>query len=224
VTPLVSVVICVRDGLPFLRSALDSIESQRYPDVEIVAVDDGSKDASRELLIERGLDAVALGGLGQAAARNAGLERASGELVCIFDQDDELLPDKLSRQVALLEREPATDIAVGKVIWHLQPGVPHPPWLPDDWFDTPHMTSLLGGMLIRRRAFEEVGGFTSEVGLTDDFDWLVRAKEADLTFSHHDDVVLRYRVHARNQSNQRAELQSSALATLRRSVARKRGD
>jgi glycosyltransferase involved in cell wall biosynthesis len=224
VTPLVSVVICVRDGLPFLSSALDSLDGQDYSNVEIIAVDDGSTDGSYELLVERGLDPIALDGAGQAAARNAGLERAGGELVCIFDQDDELTLDKFSLQVELLEREPGADVAVGMVMWFMEPGVEHPRWLPDGWFDGPHRASLLGSMLIRRGAFEEVGRFTSDVGMADDLDWLLRAKDAGLAFSRHDDVVLRYRIHDGNQSHARAQLQANALQTLRRSVARKRGD
>lgn len=223
-TLLVSVVVCVRDGLPYLGSALDSISLQEHPDVEVVVVDDGSRDGSSELLQARGLDPVVLDGVGTAAARNAGLARAQGEFVCFLDQDDELLPDKLSRQVALLEQAPSTDVVAGRMVAFLEPGVERPPWLPDDWFGVPRFGPILGTMLIRRHTFAAAGTFDSHAGLTDDLDWLLRAGEAGLVVSRHDDVVLRYRIHDRNQSHRRETLRADAFRVLRRSIARRRGD
>ena len=98
---LVSIVIANRNYARFLPDAIDSALAQDHPQVEVVVVDDGSTDASAEVIAGYGGRIVARlqDGRGQAAALNAGLGAARGELVCLLDADDLFLPDKVSRVV-----------------------------------------------------------------------------------------------------------------------------
>jgi glycosyltransferase involved in cell wall biosynthesis len=109
--PLVSAVINNHNYARFLGQAIDSVLGQTYPTdrIELVVVDDGSTDGSRRVIEsfagrvkpvyqERG---------GQAAAINAGVAAATGELVCLLDSDDWWHPDKLARVTEWFRGNPA---------------------------------------------------------------------------------------------------------------------
>lgn len=106
--PLVSVVLPTYNRRTSILNALQSVFEQDYRPIEIIVVDDGSSDDTAEWLRASSyplpVTVIALPiNQGPAAARNAGLERASGAYVAFLDSDDSWLPEKLSRQVELLE-------------------------------------------------------------------------------------------------------------------------
>ncbi len=89
--PRVSVIVCVRDGRSTIERCLRGVSQLRYPDLEVVVVDDGSKDGTSELVQrlcgELGFQVVTTEGLGLSAARNAGLARAHAGIVAFTDAD-----------------------------------------------------------------------------------------------------------------------------------------
>jgi hypothetical protein len=93
--PRISIVITNHNYERFLPAALASALGQRHADVEVIAVDDGSTDGSREILAREagGLRVVLQENLGQRAAFNAGFAAATGDVVMFLDADDELEPD-----------------------------------------------------------------------------------------------------------------------------------
>lgn len=101
--PTFSVVICNYNYAQYIAQAIDSALAQDYPaeQVEVVVVDDGSTDGSREVLERyRGHPQVRLvfqPNCGQTGAFDAGVRAASNDLVCLLDSDDLCLPGKLSR-------------------------------------------------------------------------------------------------------------------------------
>jgi glycosyltransferase involved in cell wall biosynthesis len=115
--PLVSVLMPVLDAEPFLEEAVESILGQSFEDFELLALDDGSTDASPRIL-----DALAARDArvrvfhrehaGLARRLNEGLERARGELVARMDADDVAYPERLARQVEYLRAHPDC-VAVG---------------------------------------------------------------------------------------------------------------
>lgn len=109
--PLVSVLINNYNYGRFLSSAIDSVLAQTYPHVEIIVVDDGSTDNSREV-IERYGDAVTpvmKQNGGQDSAFNAGFKQSRGEIVCFLDADDQFVPHKLARIAARFEASPEAE-------------------------------------------------------------------------------------------------------------------
>lgn len=107
-TPLISVVIPVYNGQAFVAQAIESVLAQTWPRVELIVVNDGSTDRSAEV-IARYADRLVLveqENQGVAAARNAGIQRAQGDLVALLDQDDWWRPEKLARQAPLLLSNP----------------------------------------------------------------------------------------------------------------------
>lgn len=105
---MVSVLIPTYNRGYIIASTIESVLAQTYKNVEIVVVDDGSKDDTREVLAKFG-DSIRLiyqENAGLAAARNTGLEAARGEFIAFEDSDDLWLPWKLEAQVALMRRFP----------------------------------------------------------------------------------------------------------------------
>ena len=110
--PVVSVIIPTYNRQALLPRAIDSVVRQTFSDWEIVLVDDGSTDdtpriAARYLRqLGRRFIFLRQENRGASAARNAGIETARGEYIAFLDSDDEFVPHKLARQMALLEKRP----------------------------------------------------------------------------------------------------------------------
>jgi glycosyltransferase involved in cell wall biosynthesis len=99
-TPLVSVIIPTYNRASLVTGAIDSVLSQTFTDLEIIVVDDGSKDDTTERLgpyVDR-IRYLKQANLGASAAQNAGLREARGEWIAILASDDTWQPTKLERQ------------------------------------------------------------------------------------------------------------------------------
>jgi len=105
---LVSVLIPTYNRAYILRSSLDSVIAQTYQDVEIIVVDDGSKDDTKSIVDSYGgrIRYIYQENAGLAAARNTGLGAARGEFLAFQDSDDAWFPWKLEAQVAVMRQVP----------------------------------------------------------------------------------------------------------------------
>lgn len=104
----VSVIIPTYNRAEYVTQAIDSVLAQTYPDYEIIVVDDGSTDNTKEVLLPY-MDRIRYiyqenGGIG--AARNTGIKMAKGNWIAFLDSDDEWLPGKLAAQIRAVERHP----------------------------------------------------------------------------------------------------------------------
>jgi glycosyltransferase involved in cell wall biosynthesis len=112
----VSVVIPAYKAAGTICRAVDSVLAQTHPAHEIIVVDDGSPDDQAEV-VERTYGSrvilIRQPNSKTAAARNAGIERASGEWIAFLDADDYWEPHKLARQLAVFERHPEVGVVAG---------------------------------------------------------------------------------------------------------------
>ena len=117
--PLVSIIIPTYNRGWILNEAIDSVLAQDYKEYELIVVDDGSTDNTREILDTYGQDILVLrqANKGVSAARNRGIAEAGGQLVAFLDSDDLWLPRKLSRQVDYFNLNPDTVINQTEEIW-----------------------------------------------------------------------------------------------------------
>ena len=124
--PLVSVVAIFLNGERFLDEAIQSVVAQTHPRWELLLVDDGSTDGSSA--IARGwaerdpsrihyLEHPGHQNRGMSASRGLGLEHAQGEYLALLDADDVWLPEKLARQVAILEAHPGVGLLFGAPLY-----------------------------------------------------------------------------------------------------------
>ncbi|WP_333797327.1 glycosyltransferase family 2 protein [Rheinheimera sp.] len=106
--PKVSVVMPCYNNAAYVRQAVDSVLQQDYPNIELIVVDDGSRDNSLEVLAGYGeqIKVVSQPNQGPAAARNNGIRHATGDYIAFLDSDDLWLPGKLSAQLAFLAQYP----------------------------------------------------------------------------------------------------------------------
>lgn len=110
VSPPISVIIPARDAEATLAQTLDSVQAQTVPPAQVIVVDDGSTDRTRDLAREHelGPEVVAGPGRGVAAARNAGLRMAGTDHVALLDADDWWKPWFLSEAQAIIGRTPSS--------------------------------------------------------------------------------------------------------------------
>jgi len=106
--PSIAVVVPARNAAAFLAQALDSVFAQDMLPSEVVVVDDGSTDGTRRIAEEYGggVRCIAADGRGPARSRNLGIAATRADLIAFLDADDLWVPEKTSRQAALLAAHP----------------------------------------------------------------------------------------------------------------------
>ena len=185
--PRVSVVITFLNSERFLREAIESVIAQDYRDWELLLVDDGSVDNSREVAAKYAKVLQHPGGVnrGISASRNLGVLHARGELIALLDSDDVWMPGKLSRQVELLDLCPEAAMVYSSAErWHSWNGsgiadftvlnterdtlIPAPHVLAEYLRDE-SVAPCTCTAIIRRDAFLDAAGFRDDFpGLYDD--------------------------------------------------------
>jgi glycosyltransferase involved in cell wall biosynthesis len=102
--PLVSILINNYNYGRFLQEAIDSALNQTYSPTEVIVVDDGSTDNSREIIASYGnkIIPVLKENGGQASAFNAGFAASRGDIICFLDSDDAFLPEKVTQVIDAL--------------------------------------------------------------------------------------------------------------------------
>jgi glycosyltransferase involved in cell wall biosynthesis len=217
----ISVIIPVYNGEEYLAAALGSVLAQTRPLDEIIVIDDGSTDSSPDILRSFGdrLSVFRQQNGGVAAARNTGLERASGDLITFLDQDDLWPADRTQRLVEALESEPEAELAVGKVEICYQRDTPPDP---SENMETMHREFLLGSMLVRAGLFPRLGRFNTRIGYADDTEFWMRRTESKVRTLYVEEVTLVYRLHACNTSSDQSVSKFHLLSALRESLRRRR--
>lgn len=204
-SPLVSCIIPAYNAEPYLAEAIDSIVAQSYASTEIIVVDDGSTDATGSVIAGYGHRVVALrqDNAGPAAALNAGIRIATGELVAFLDADDVWIPDKLTQQLARFEAHPAIDITYGHAqnFWDAEMAAPTARL--NDRLAEPFPAPGLS-MLARRQVFDSVGLFNQTRGHGFAIEWMLLARERGVVVDQVASVLVRRRLHATNRSRQLA--------------------
>lgn len=186
--PTVSVLITVFNGERFLEQAVRSVLDQTGVDFELVVVDDGSTDATNQVLdsfADQRVVAVRLPRIGRARALNLAIAQSRGCYIAILDADDICLPGRLAASVAHLERHPDVD-AVGAARWTIrdeQLGVQRSlGGAADDQEIRSHLRRYRtpfphSSAMFRRAAIERVGGYDEELVFGFDLDILARVAE-----------------------------------------------
>jgi glycosyltransferase involved in cell wall biosynthesis len=185
--PVVSVVIPVFNGAPFVSHAVASIRGQSVKEVEIIVVDDGSTDGTQTVLAElertQGIRWYQQDHGGPARSRNRGIEAARGAFIALLDCDDVWLPEKLSTQLAIMQGDPKvglvhTDYDVvdehGTVLEHVSARSSPEPLV--QAFVGSH-AALPSTLLIRKDVLQKVGALRPELYGSEDSDLTIRLYE-----------------------------------------------
>lgn len=115
-TPLISVIVPAYNVEKYIKTCLDSLVSQTYPNFEIIVINDGSTDQTEEVLKDyqsnHKIRVYSQKNSGISAARNQGIKLANGELICFIDSDDSVKSDFLEKLALPLLDDPIVDITV----------------------------------------------------------------------------------------------------------------
>lgn len=220
---LISVIIPVYNGAAFVATAIESVLCQDYQPFEIIVVDDGSTDDTAAVVSQFG-DSVRYlyqTNSGPAAARNTGINAATGELIAFLDHDDFWTPDKLSVQARYLQCHPEAGYVLARMRVILEPGMDWPSSLNREHYAQDSIGFLLGTVLIRQAALMQVGFFDPTLYTAEDVDWFARAQDYGIQKGLIDAVLLHKRIHGANISLTARENTQNLLRVLRRSTRRK---
>ena len=229
--PKVSIIIPAYKQAGYLAKTIESALAQTHADMEVVVIDDGSPDETPQVAARftarPGFKYVRQANTGLAGARNRGIAESSGEYLCFLDADDLYLPDKVAKQVALLERNPGLGFAycdLTTIDEHDRPVA-----------DQFHVATLKRGLsgdilpalitggyfpphtvMIRRSVLEQVGAFDPELGGYADYDLWLRVACAGFKAGFIAEQLVLYRRHSSNMSKDGQHMGETRLASLRK--------
>ena len=226
--PRVSVIIPTYNRAQFIEAAIVSVLEQTFSDYEIIIVDDGSTDNTRQV-VEPYLDRAQYvyqenGGAGMA--RNHGLRLARGEYIAFLDSDDLFMPHKLERQIAYLEANPAVGLVYAGHEFIHEDG---------RYFSTQRVRTAdaayprlmadcriaLPSVLVRRSVLDAVGGFDETMRIGQDVDlWLRIARHFPVGVI--EEPVTRIRRHASNSPRTPDDLRRTYFRLIEQNLDRQR--
>ncbi len=224
---LISVIIPSYNYGHFVTAAVESALAQTYQNVEVIVVDDGSKDDTRQRLAPY-LDRIRYlyqENQGLGAARNTGIRAAAGDFIALLDSDDVWHPRKLELQMGYLSQHPEIGLLGAQAVYDLSP----------DWPALPSSAELAAlritldeliirgrfgpsGVVVRRHCLDKVGWFDTAAWGTEDRDmWLRIAAEYRIACLQA--PLWYYRIHGQSMSNVAARMEANELKVLRKAFA-----
>jgi glycosyltransferase involved in cell wall biosynthesis len=231
----VSVVIPCFNSSKYIESTINSVLDQTYQSIEIILVDDGSTDKTYELLSKYKKWAVILrhpdgANRGQACSVNFGLSKASGQYISILNHDDLWREDNVQLQVTKLKNEPGVGLVYsngyaidenGKHLYTIFP--------PDHKEENSYGKLLMqcylpspSAYMIRRTAWDAVGGFDPKMALATDHDLVLRIGEVS-KLAYISEHSWYYRIHSEAASiTRKREMWESGFDVLRKACSRHR--
>ncbi len=201
----VSVVVPTKDRAALLQQALASIRAVEGPDlaIELIVADNGSSDGSRDVAAGFGAAWVQTLVPGASAARNAGIEAATGEFIAFLDDDDVWLPGHIRPHVQLMRDDPSLGAVIGQVcnasndLSSCSEPWPASAAAPQQMFK--RMLGFypqIGATVVRSAVARQVGPFDPALASDEDWDWHLRlALATRVGFVAQPCVLFRQRVH-----------------------------
>lgn len=209
--PTVSVIIPTYNRKEYLQEAIDSVLRQSYEDYEVIVVDDGSDDGTDEILNKRYKNRIRYvwqENKGESAARNAAIKISKGKYIAFLDSDDLWHPDKILRQVQVLENNPSIGLTNSQVCWITQSSKARSvsnqySTISKDQLNIEklilHNPLPTSAVMLRRSLGTANLLFDERIRYGEDWDLWLRL--TDITDFHVEDLPMTYlRVHSENQS------------------------
>ncbi|MHB1954158.1 MAG: glycosyltransferase family 2 protein [Sulfobacillus sp.] len=229
----------------YIRECVESVLAQSMEPHEIIIINDGSTDASDDVMrdlcarYERRLTYWAQTNRGAAQSINSGILRATGEVVAILNSDDIFLPTRLEQCAAVLTQEPGVDVVATRIefidgagrevnnVWYTD-AIAVGARLGDLALGLSNANFVMttSNLVVRRSLFEDVGYF-AKMRYAHDLEFLLRSLAYNKRLKVLEESLLKYRVHGRNtisedHSRVRAEWAASLALYLVR-AARSQG-
>jgi glycosyltransferase involved in cell wall biosynthesis len=216
----VSCIVPVYNMERYIGEAIESILAQIEPPFETLVVDDGSTDSTQQEIAKFADEVTYIrqSRTGVSAARNRGLQHATGDFIAFLDADDFFHPGKLRDQLSTLRRLPEIQICTAhtRYFWSEELGQREREADPRYWH--PFWRKVVPGhistWLVRRRVFEEIGYFDEALHFSEDTDWLLRCRDAGIAMIALEQCVSSRRLHSQNATVGNREQQVESLARV----------
>lgn len=222
--PLVSVIMPVYNSESYLAQAIDSVLSQTYHDYEIIVVDDGSTDHSREIALSYPqIEYVFQKNCGAGEARNRGIAISRGKFLAFLDSDDLWMPEKLSLQIKTFNNDPSLEIVTGYVEQFVSPEIKTQTDTRYSFPDRPLIGYSPCAIMVKRSALEKTGLFHEDFQGGEAISWFANVFEKDVNIFILPDVLARRRIHGKNLSiRKRPGKEKTITQILKSSLDRRR--
>lgn len=226
--PLVSVCIPVFNHSGFVAECIESVIAQTYPNIELIIIDDGSTDASYEI-VERYITAcearfprfkvISRPNVGVSETLNEGLHWAEGKYFCGLASDDLMLPEKTSVLVEYLERNSNTVAVFGSVYLIDENSDTIGKRVANSAYNFKDIFLLRAELpapaaLIRLEALKSAGGFNKNTKVEDWDMWLKLSFANSSAIAVIPDLLARYRVHPTNTWKQLDAMHSAKMKII----------
>ena len=179
---IVTVIIPTFDRAKLVKRAIASILTQTYTDFELIIIDDGSRDETKEAVSsfnDKRITYIFQENSGVSAARNAGIKKARSGLISFLDSDDEWHPLKLEKQITFMRENPQLFISQTDEIWirhgrRVNPMKKHTKYAGMIYERCLKLCLVTpSSAMMRRELFDEVGLFDESLPACEDYDlWL----------------------------------------------------
>jgi glycosyltransferase involved in cell wall biosynthesis len=232
---MISVLMPVFNGSPFLAQAIESVLNQSYEDFEFIIVDDGSTDTSLQIAVEyaakdRRIRCLPLKHTNISTTLNRGLDITTRPYIARMDADDISLPHRFQTQLDYLQQN-SECMAVGSWVEVMDPaGWPIRVWRyreNHEQIDEDNLGRVTGPglahgtVMIRTDALRQVGGYREEYAGVEDWElWLRLAEMGKL--ANIPEVLVRYRQHLRSSSHATRNRQRKQRTELLREAYQRR--
>jgi glycosyltransferase involved in cell wall biosynthesis len=222
--PRVSILITTFNSEKYIRESLDSALAQTYPNFEVVVVDGGSTDATREIVAgykdSRVRPIFSEKRLGIKEGRNVLFKEARGEFLTFLDSDDIYLPEKVAEEAAFLAAHPDY-AAVYCDIRYFFDGAPGKFYRHRYTFHSGdifkellhHMFITNTAVMFRRSVYDALGGYDETLGMVEDWEYFLRMAHAGHNIGFLPKPLVYYRLRWDNNTNFRNQvpIQESAV-------------
>jgi len=208
--PKVSAIIPAYNRADFLPRSIGSVLNQTFRDLELIVVDDGSTDNTKEVVEEFSRKDNRVKYIwqpnfgGPAGPRNTGIKHATGEFIAFLDSDDEWTTKKIEEQISLFENSPVSIGFVGCNYFLKTPTMTAGYKLPLDAdgevFENLLKHDFIGTatiIMIKKGVFDDVGGYDEQLKCAEDTDLWLRIAEK-YKFAFVDNFLAVYHVHGNN--------------------------
>lgn len=219
--PKVSVIIPTYNCEKYICEAIDSVLNQTFQDFEIIVVNDGSTDNTKDVLAKYNgrIRYFYQENKGVSSARNMGIKEANGEYIAFLDSDDMWLKDKLKTQVKILDSRSEVTLVYGRAKRIDQHGIvldikPTYPAIDAEGLLEGNRISTMT-VMARKACFEEVGLFDKTIIVGEDTDmWIRIALRYKIVFLNEIQAI--YRFHGGNISNNMEEAYKGHIKILKK--------
>ena len=204
--PKVTVVLPTYNQAGYLPEALNGIFAQTYPDYELIVVNDGSTDMTRDILAEfrheHPMTVVSQDNLGLPRALNAGFARAQGEYLTWISSDNVMRPHMLELLVRSLDEDPSLGLVYADLYLINEHGHKLGRFGSADYdrLLILHVNLVLSAFLYRRECSEQIGGYDPEFAYAEDWEYWIRLSQV-CRMKHIAEPLNCHRLHSASMTN-----------------------